>query len=199
MEHESPEVFVLAGPNGAGKTTVAGTLLADTLGVETFVNADLIAQALSPHAPQASAFRAGRLMIERIRSLRHDRRTFGFETTLSSRSFVPFLDRAREDGYVVHLLFVFLRSPELATLRVRQRVEKGGHDVPESTIRRRYARGLSNFFHLFLPLADSWTVCDNSAEALTFLARGGADTKTIVLDAEGWEQVRRQESTHAGG
>ena len=146
MEHRQPEVFVLAGPNGAGKTTVAKLLLPETLGVQNFVNADFVAQGLSPHSPETSAFDAGRVMLRRLRQLRGEGATFAFETTLASRSFAPFLRDAKQQGYLMHLVFVFLTNEDLAVHRVRLRVERGGHNVPEDTIRRRYRRGLANSF-----------------------------------------------------
>lgn len=195
---ERPEIYVLAGPNGAGKTTVAARLLPAALGVSRFVNADFIAQGLSPHAPQASALGAGRIMLRRIRELLARRCSFGFETTLASRTFAPLLRRARRDGAVVHIVFVHLESPDLAVQRVRIRVERGGHDVPEATIRRRYDRGIRNFFALYRPLADSWSVCDNSGTSLTFVARGGLDGVTTVMDAETWARVTLQGTSDAG-
>lgn len=87
MEPERPEIFVLSGPNGAGKTTTASVLLPERLGVDQFVNADLIARAVSPFSPERTAFRAGRLMLERIRDLRRRGESFGFETTLATRSY----------------------------------------------------------------------------------------------------------------
>lgn len=99
-----PEKFVLSGPNEAGKSTTATVLLPESLNVEQFVNADLIAQGLSPFAPAKSAFLAGRLMLRRIRELRDQRASFAFETTLATRSYVPFLREARELGYIVHVI-----------------------------------------------------------------------------------------------
>lgn len=116
-----PEIFVVAGPNGAGQTTIAQDLLPKRVEVANFVNADLIAQGLTPHEPERSAMQAGRVMLERIHALREAGESFAFETTLASRSFAPFLVEARERGYLVHLLFLALRSPELALTRVLDR------------------------------------------------------------------------------
>lgn len=150
-----PEIFVLGGPNGAGKTTTAQVLLPESLNVQHFVNADLIAKGLSPFNPEATAIVSGRLMLERVHGLRNRRETFAFETTLASRSWVPFLRESRVMGYLVHVIYIWLRSPELAIARVEERVKNGGHDIPPKTIGRRYARGLINFFSLYQPLADT--------------------------------------------
>lgn len=187
-----PEIFVLSGPNGAGKSTTATVLLPETLSIEQFVNADLIAQGLSPFAPTSSALEAGRIMHRRIRELRDRRQSFAFETTLASRSYVRFLEDAQQSGFVVHLAFIWLSSPELALSRVAVRVQQGGHDVPAETVRRRYWRGLRNFLGLYLPLANTWTLCDNSSTELVVVARGSQDTEPTILDTERFDRIREQ-------
>lgn len=182
MSRVAPQIFVIAGPNGAGKSTSATTLLPETLRVEQFVNADLIAVGLSPFAPHTTAFAAGRIMLHRIRDLYEKRTTFAFETTLATNSYAQFLRRAQSDGYLVHVLYIALRSAALAISRVRARVQRGGHDVPEDVIVRRFARGLVNFFNLYKPLADSWTLCDNSGTTLTVVATGVRDDQVDVRD-----------------
>ncbi len=168
----TPEIFVLGGPNGAGKSTTATVLLPEALGIEQFVNADLIAHCLSPFAPQTSALEAGRLMLARIHELRSRGPSFAFETTLASRSYVRFLQESQQAGYVVHVAYIWLTSVELALRRVSIRVQQGDHDVPASTVERRYWRGLRNFFELYQPLADTWTLCDNSGDEIVIVARG---------------------------
>src|SRR5215210_5984955 len=100
-----PLVVVLAGPNGAGKSTSAPYLLKDALAVDEFVNADTIAQGLSAYRPEAAAVAAGRVMLERLRTLARARRDFAFETTLSGRSYATWLRYLRSDGYRAHLVF----------------------------------------------------------------------------------------------
>lgn len=179
--HENSEIFVLSGPNGAGKSTTATALLPERLGVEQFVNADLIAQGLSPFAPERSAFEAGRLMLRRIRELRRRRESFAFETTLATRSYVPFLRNAQAAGYVVHVIYVWLSGVGLAQSRVTTRVRQGGHDVPAEVVERRYWRGMRNFFALYRPLANTWTLCDNSSDELVIVARGERDAEPTLF------------------
>lgn len=185
-----PNVIVIGGPNGAGKTTSAPTLLRNALDVKEFVNADPIAQGLSGLDPDAAAIAAGRVMLARLRELAHRRVDFAFESTLASRSFAPWLRRLREDGYSVHVLFLWLPSAEMAVARVRERVRLGGHDVPESTVRRRFERGLGNFFSLYRPLADSWAIYDNlETGAPRLIAKGGLGASDEVLDADTWKLI----------
>ena len=161
----SPKLVVIAGPNGSGKSTSAPALLRGRLGVTEFVNADTIAQGLSAFSPENAAIQAGRVMLARLRQLAAARANFAFETTLASRSFAPWIEGLNAQGYRFHLVFLWLPSADVAVARVLERVRLGGHDVPEEAIRRRYARGLKNFFELYRPLATSWRLYDNSGRS----------------------------------
>ena len=193
----SPEIFVLGGPNGAGKSTTATVLLPERLSIDHFVNADLIAQGMSPFAPEKSAFLAGRLMLARIHQLRDRGDSFAFETTLATRSYVRFLRDARARGYIVHLVYIWLSSVDLAHSRIAARVQQGGHDVPAETVERRYWRGLRNFFDLYRPLADTWALCDNSGEELVVVARGRHGAAVTVFERDTLERIQRQASHDA--
>src|SRR3970040_1460506 len=109
-----PKVVVIAGPNGAGKSTTAPKLLREALAVDEFVNADTIAAGLSAFAPERGAFTAGRAMLARLQELASAHDDFAFETTLSSRSFAPWLRGLQEGGYSVHLIYLWLPGAELA-------------------------------------------------------------------------------------
>jgi predicted ABC-type ATPase len=158
----APSIIVVGGPHGAGKTTATPFLLRDALGVREYVNADPIAAGLSAFAPESVAVAAGRVMLVRLDELARQHISFGFETTLASRSFAPWLRLRLAEGYAVHLVFLWLADPELALARVARRVELGGHSVPDDVVRRRYAAGLRNFFELYRPIMSTWQVFDNS-------------------------------------
>ena len=159
-----PKVVVIAGPNGAGKSTTAPRLLREALAVQEFVNADTIAAGLSAFAPQTVAFAAGRVMLGRVRELAAMQSDFAFETTLASRTFAPWLRALKQQDYLLHLIYLWLPSADLAVERIAERVRRGGHTVPEMDIRRRYVKSLSNFFNLYRPIADSWLMLDNSQQ-----------------------------------
>lgn len=159
-----PKVVVIAGPNGAGKSTTAPRLLREALAVQEFVNADTIAAGLSAFAPQSVAFAAGRVMLGRVHELATMKSDFAFETTLASRTFAPWLRALKQQDYVLHLIYLWLPSADLAVERIAERVRRGGHTVPETDIRRRYVNSLSNFFNLYRPIADSWLMLDNSQQ-----------------------------------
>lgn len=186
-----PLVLVIAGPNGAGKTTIAPHLLRDMFSIGQFVNADAIAVGLSGFAPDKAAFAAGRLMLARMHHLAREGESFAFETTLASRHFAPWIRGLRKEGYRFELAFVWLPTAEEAIARVGVRVKAGGHDVPEATIRRRFARGLANFMDLYRGLADHWLLIDNSRPATTMkiVAQGGAGLSDEILDPSTMERV----------
>src|SRR5258708_4094956 len=174
MNETTPQVIVIAGPNGAGKTTLAPFFLRDKLGVLEYVNADPIAHGLSGFDPGSMALQAGRVMLNRLHELAAQRKTFAFETTLAAKHYGVWIKKLRNEGYAFQLMFLWLQSPELAVQRVRERAHAGGHDVPEQIILRRYAAGLTNFSHLYQPLANTWAVYDNSGSSSPrMIAQGG--------------------------
>ena len=156
------KVIIIAGPNGAGKTTFAREFLPNEAGCPVFVNADLIAAGLAPFAPETAAVQAGRLMLQELARYFAARESFAFETTLSGRGYLSHIKAWQAAGYRVKLIFLRLDSPEEAIARVAQRVLQGGHNIPEATIRRRFAAGLDNFACLYAPLVDAWALYDNA-------------------------------------
>jgi predicted ABC-type ATPase len=188
---ESPQLIVIAGPNGAGKSTLAPHLLRDTFGLLEYVNADTIAMGLSAFSPESVAFEAGRIMLERLHDLAAMKASFAFETTLASRSYAGWIHGIKDQGYAFHLLYIWLSTPELAIRRVEERVRRGGHNIPETTIRRRYLRGLHNFFALYLPLADTWTIYDNTDDNQpTFIATGTASGELSINNEAMWKTIK---------
>ena len=152
------DVYLIAGPNGSGKTTVAKKILPNFLGVIEYVNADEIAAGLSPFNPESVAIQAGRLMLERLITLKCQGIDFAFESTLAARHFARFLRDCQSSGYRLNLIYFWLQSPELALERVHKRVASGGHNIPEDVVRRRYERGRINVTQLYLSLCDTWII-----------------------------------------
>jgi predicted ABC-type ATPase len=157
-----PKVYIIAGPNGAGKTTFARKFLPKYANCRVFINADLIAQGLSPFDPERAAFRAGRLMLEEIETQAEVGEDFGFETTLSGKGHKQVVRGLKERGYEVHIFYLWVPSAELTLARIKERVLRGGHDVPESVVRRRFEKSIRNFFGPYHVLADRWILFDNS-------------------------------------
>lgn len=184
--------MILAGPNGSGKSTMADRLLRDVLGIRHFVNADTIARGLSAYASEEMAVKAGRIMLEHLHDLAKARATFALETTLATRTFAPWVQGLKADGYQFGLAFLWVPSADINVERVAKRVQLGGHHVPEETIRRRYERGLRNFFQLFLPLADFWQFYDNEFPDRPRILAEGHGTITEVKEPTTWQMIQNK-------
>jgi predicted ABC-type ATPase len=195
MNTASPQLYIIAGLNGSGKTTFVQKFLPRYAGCLNFVNADLIASGLSPFSPDVVAIRAGKIMLEQIHSYARQGQDFAFETTLAGRSYVALLNQLRQQGYEIHLYFLWLRHIAIATRRIAERVSQGGHHVPGDVVRRRFQRGLENFFRLYDSLADSWIIFDNSEETPRVVAykEGG---KVMVTDHKLYRMILRRARRH---
>ena len=155
-----------------------------------FINPDLIARGLSPFDPDAALARAGRLVLENINEACESRADFAFETTLSGRSYVRIIRDLRARGYRIHMFYLWIPAPELALLRIRERVRKGGHNVPAKDVRRRFGRTLGNLLHLYRPLLDTLRVFDNSTREPRLIFED-EDGQTTVYDAKLYQQMTR--------
>ena len=185
-----PQILVIAGPNGAGKSTSAAFILPREI---PFVNADEIAKVLPGYPSPSVDIHAARIVIETMKHHEVAARDFALETTLSSRSLALRLRRLRRKGYRVRLCFLFLSDPEIAVERVARRVRLGGHDIPEETIRRRFAAGLRNFFELYQPLADRWSVYDTREAARPrVIASGRRSRIDRVADSSLWDRMKKE-------
>jgi predicted ABC-type ATPase len=130
----SPVCTIIGGPNGSGKSTIYGRLAPPG----RFLNADVIARGINPGRPEAAFISAGRQTLAELARVIGARETFVYETTLSSRQSAKLMLAAKQAGYEVGLVFVILNSADLNVERVAERVARGGHDIPEDVIRRRY-------------------------------------------------------------
>ncbi|SDA79848.1 Predicted ABC-type ATPase [Algoriphagus alkaliphilus] len=155
-------LFIIAGCNGAGKTTASFRILPELLNCREFVNADEIARGISPFQPEKVALEAGRIMLSRMQELIEKGEDFAFETTLATKSYLGFIEKAHQKGYFVSLVFFWLQSPALAIERVKTRVREGGHSIPKEVVIRRYSRGIQNLFKLFSQKVDYLAIFDNS-------------------------------------
>jgi predicted ABC-type ATPase len=160
----APCITVLAGTNGGGKSSIAGAMLRSAGG--DYFNPDEAARRIRERNPRLSqaeanslAWREGKRLLER--ALR-ERKSFAFETTLGGATIAELLERAAAAGLEVRVWYVALQSVELHLARVRARAARGGHDIPEADVRRRYTRSLENLVRL-LPRLTELRMFDNSA------------------------------------
>lgn len=182
-------LYIISGPNGAGKTTASYTVLPKILQCKEFVNADEIARGLSPFNPESVAIEAGRLMLKRISELLQRNESFSIETTLSTRSYFRLVEKAHLQGYDVTLLYFWLKSPQQAIERVAERVAKGGHDIPNNIIVRRYWEGLDNLFKIYMPIVDTWILVNNSETPRSIVATGGKDQEIVIKDSKHFKTI----------
>jgi predicted ABC-type ATPase len=163
---DAPGIYVLAGTNGAGKSSIAGAMFLHA--GAAYFNPDDAARLIRARTPgltreqaNGAAWREGLRLLERAIA---QRRVFAFETTLGGNTITALLERALSAGLEVRIWYIGLSSPELHLARVRARVARGGHDIPESRIRARYDSGRLNLIRL-LPRLTELRVYDNTAEA----------------------------------
>ena len=158
-------LYLIAGPNGSGKTTIARELIGDNPTL-SFLNADDIAREYN-----IGPVKAGRVLMDKMDTVFSAHHSFALETTLSGKFHNHVIKRAKSDDYKIVFLYVFLSSVEQNIARVRQRVALGGHDVPESTIRRRYLKSIMNFEPV-AKQSDQWELYYNGGTRYELLAHG---------------------------
>lgn len=181
-------VYIIAGPNGSGKTTFAKEFLPKYVHCPNFVNADLIAQGLSPFSPEKVAIKAGKLLLEQIHNLANKGIDFAFETTLSGKSHLIFINKLKEKEYSIHLFFLWIPSKDLAIARIKERVARGGHNVADEDVKRRFDKSIGNFFKLYRPLFDSWNMFDNSTTTPRLIAKEERG-KLDIVDKDAFDQI----------
>ena len=184
-----PRLYIISGCNGAGKTTASYSLLPEMLDCKEFVNSDEFAKGLSPFDPSKASIQASRYMLMKIRYLLKRNEDFAVEPPLAPRPLLKTVKSAQAAGYTVTLLYFWLNSPDLAVERVRARVEAGGHNIPEETIRRRYNTGIYYFFKLYAPISERWILADNSQIPFRVIAEGSKDEVINIRDEETYNVI----------
>jgi predicted ABC-type ATPase len=187
-----PNLYIIAGCNGAGKTTASYKVLPAILNCKEFVNADNIAAGISPFNPESVAIEAGRIMLKRINELLKEGVDFALETTLATRSYVPFVKKAQEVGYNVTLLYFWLDSPNTAYDRVAKRVSRGGHNIPIDVIERRYYRGINNLIELYIPICDKSLVMNNVGTTSEVVAHFSVELGESIINSDIWDIILKQ-------
>eukprot|EP00752_Nemacystus_decipiens_P013674 g12127.t1 len=165
-----PEAVIIAGANGAGKTTFAREFVPVRFPDAQFINADEISR---ESEVLANPVAAGREMFKRLKEAIEKQEDFAIETTLASRSYALQIPEWQEAGYRVTLHFIEVPDADFAVQRVALRVKRGGHDIPEPDIRRRYERGLSLFHEKYQSIVDEWYHWETSKEGTKLVKESG--------------------------
>lgn len=174
------EVIIVAGGNGVGKTTFAREFLLENPSYE-FLNADEIAAELSPENPQNSKISAGKAFFRKLNEYVRDGKSFLIESTLSGRYLVRFIKLFEEQDYRITIMFLFVDSSEILIERIRNRVAKGGHFIPDKDVKRRFTRGKNNFWNIYKNLVDSWSLFYNTDEGFRKIA-ASEDAAVVAMD-----------------
>jgi predicted ABC-type ATPase len=172
-------LYIIAGPNGSGKTTLAKELIEED-GLD-FLNADEIAKSINPQDIPKAYMQAGREFFKRLDEILIERKSVIVETTLAGKYHNRVIERFKRDGYEVELHFIFLDSPQICIERIKNRVSKGGHNVPDDDVVRRFFRGKKNFMEVKKNVS-YWELYYNGESGLIFVANGKGFYADVVND-----------------
>jgi predicted ABC-type ATPase len=175
------KLIIVGGANGVGKTTFAyqyrNEYKIDYLG------ADEIAAGIDKSGKENIELKAGKKFFKKLDEYYEKNKSVIIESTLSGVGLAKRLEKFKEKGFSIHLLYVFLDDVILCKYRVAARVKKGGHNVPVEDIERRYYRSFSNFKKIYLPLADTWQIIYNGLKRPVEIAI--CDKKSeMIIDEE---------------
>lgn len=155
-----PTFTLIAGPNGSGKSSLTSGNR-EFFSTYPLLDPDVLARAVQADPANISRIEAGREVLKKVADYLRDNESFAVETTLSGKSYIETMRRARDLGFAVQLVYVCTEDVEINLTRIERRVIGGGHSVPEADVRRRYTRSLKNLA-IAVGIADYAIIFDNS-------------------------------------
>lgn len=176
------QIYVIAGPNGSGKSTIVGKFREiNNLESIPFINADNIASTKFQHIPDYDKRNlAAAKTAEWLReSMLSNRKTFMFETVLSTDRNLKFLKRAKTQNAEIITLYIITDDPQINVQRVHHRVSNGGHDVPKNKIVDRYKRCL-DLLPFIIDVSDKLFLYNNSNEPVLTMIKNNQTILTLV-------------------
>jgi predicted ABC-type ATPase len=160
-----PELYVVAGANGSGKSTLTRSISAGI----PIIDPDAIAREIDPAQPARVSILAARRAIALAQQYIEESSSFLVETTLAGKNYLKLMNSVKQQGWNVNLIYIGIDNSETNIRRVRERVQRGGHNVPMEDIRRRYERSLNNLAKA-IALSDTVTIYDNSDRQYLLIA-----------------------------
>jgi predicted ABC-type ATPase len=171
-------LIIVGGPNGSGKTTFAKQY-AKEHGIE-YLGADEIVNELKKEKVKNIELQAGKIFFKRLEEYLKKPKSVIIESTLSGIGLLNKINIFKENGFSVSILFVFIDTVELCKKRIRIRVKKGGHNVLNEDIERRFSRSIHNFWYKYRFIADSWQIIYNGKDRPIEVAFDEEDNYLII-------------------
>ena len=164
-EGRKPVLIVISGPNGSGKTSVTSKILQhEWMEDSVYINPDIVAQEKFGDWNSMEAIKKAVVYCEEWREkCLVERKSLIFETVLSAKDKIDYIERAKEADFFVRLFFVCTKSPAINASRIAQRVMKGGHDVPITKVISRYQKSILNCKYIATKV-DRTYLYDNSVD-----------------------------------
>jgi len=162
-------LYIIAGANGTGKSTLASELLPyENL---EFLNADEVAKEICSENIESVKIQAGKIVIEKLKELLNKKKSFAIETTLAGKNHIKTIQKAKDLGYKVCLIYSYLDNPDFCENRIKVRVLNGGHNIPKEDIVRRFYRSRENFWNIYKDLVDEWNLFYNGTSEYILVAQ----------------------------
>jgi len=155
----TPYLLIVGGVHGAGKTTLCREVVASTNWPH--ITPEEVKKTLPADTPREKIIKQLRNEVE---SLLDFKQSFCFEHVMSGNYVGKLINKAKECGYFIHLVYLDIGSIETANSRIDQRVREGGHEPDRSQLTKRLEQSRRNFFENYLGLADAWDLFRNDGK-----------------------------------
>lgn len=172
---------IFAGVNGAGKSTLYNSPILEKEKLGVRINTDEIVRTFGDWKNETDQVKAGRIAINLRKDCIERGISFNQETTLTGNSIIKLVDQIKEKGYKIHLFYVRVNSPKIAKERIAERVKKGGHDIPNEIVEKRYYESIENLKKVLLKV-DLAEIYDNTTSYTLVITKREGITKLQTKD-----------------